>query len=241
MMKELNIQGIGQNSWGDLERGNSEESPTLWERLGSLVRSICWPKEPDLGDLDLVVPQKIKNVDSLTRWIANEGVPFWHTLRNVFRDAREQARKETWCLFGVYFLRYSFGLVPEDDGENLPGGASDKKSNSRISILSLSAIKSTLKPLTWKKSTGSRNSYVPEEKPTLVEYSRRSMIRFTNLVATLVACLLPIVAIAVLAKMHTQPQILGFLALFTAIFAIGIMWLTDSNASRTEIFTATAA
>jgi hypothetical protein len=41
--------------------------------------------------------------------------------------------------------------------------------------------------------------------------------------------------------MHTTAELLGFIALFTAIFAIGLMVLTDSGTSRTEIFTATAA
>jgi len=67
------------------------------------------------------------------------------------------------------------------------------------------------------------------------------MIRFTNHVATVIACLFPIIGIVVLSKIHTQAKILGFIALFTAVFAIGLMILTDSKTSRTDIFTATAA
>jgi hypothetical protein len=69
----------------------------------------------------------------------------------------------------------------------------------------------------------------------------KGLIRFTNYVATIIACLLPIVGIVVLSKLHTRSKILGFIALFTAIFAIVIMLSTDATTKRTEIFTATAA
>jgi hypothetical protein len=75
---------------------------------------------------------------------------------------------------------------------------------------------------------------------SLATYSSKSMIRFTNRVATIVACLFPIIGIVVLSRLHTQAKILGFIALFTATFAMGIMALTSST-SRTEIFTVTAA
>lgn len=85
----------------------------------------------------------------------------------------------------------------------------------------------------------------PEEEPlsldTLETYSEDRMLRFTSSVATVIACLLPTVAIAVLAKLHSEGELIGLIAVFTAVFAIGLMFLTDAGTSRVEIFTATAA
>jgi len=60
-------------------------------------------------------------------------------------------------------------------------------------------------------------------------------------VATIIACLLPTVAITVLSKIHETGQRLGAIAGFTALFAAGLMCLTKAGTSRVEIFTATAA
>jgi uncharacterized Tic20 family protein len=67
------------------------------------------------------------------------------------------------------------------------------------------------------------------------------MHAFTSFVTTIVACLLPTAAIAILATIHSEAKIIGFIGLFTAIFAMGLMGLANSGTSRTDIFTATAA
>jgi hypothetical protein len=75
---------------------------------------------------------------------------------------------------------------------------------------------------------------------TFTEYSSLWIVRVTSIMTTVVACLLPTVAITVLARVHTMSLILGLIALFTAIFAVGLV-LLSSTSSRVEIFTATAA
>lgn len=85
--------------------------------------------------------------------------------------------------------------------------------------------------------TGAKRS----EPPTLNTYSEDRMLRFTSSVATVIACLLPTMAIAILAKLHSTGVLLGVIAALTAVFAIGLMFLTDAGISRVEIFTATAA
>ena len=67
------------------------------------------------------------------------------------------------------------------------------------------------------------------------------MNRIPIYLATIVACLLPIVGITILSRLKTQDQVIGYIAIFTAAFAIGIMFLSDSETPRTDIFTATAA
>lgn len=84
-----------------------------------------------------------------------------------------------------------------------------------------------------------KNANAPE--PTLITYHEDRMLRFTSSVATVLACLLPTIAITVLTLLHTTAQLLGLIAVFTGIFAIGLLFLTDGTTSRVEIFTATAA
>jgi hypothetical protein len=57
---------------------------------------------------------------------------------------------------------------------------------------------------------------------------------------TIVACLLPVIAIVVLSKVHSMGMILGLIAIFNSVFAFGLV-LISSGSSRVEIFTATAA
>jgi hypothetical protein len=66
------------------------------------------------------------------------------------------------------------------------------------------------------------------------------MTRFTTYIATVVACVLPTLAIGILAAAESYRDKLLYIGGFTALFSIGLMFLT-TEASRVEIFTATAA
>jgi hypothetical protein len=81
----------------------------------------------------------------------------------------------------------------------------------------------------------------PCQKETLSTYSENAMLRFTSSVSTVMACLLPTVAITVLSKVHGLNNLLVCLAAFATIFSVGLIYLTTSATSRIEIFTATAA
>lgn len=80
-----------------------------------------------------------------------------------------------------------------------------------------------------------------EEQPTLRTWSEKGMLKFTSSVSTVVACLLPIVAITVLSQVHGLRNLLLCLAGFAVIFAVGLIFLTSGTSSRVDIFTATAA
>lgn len=71
-------------------------------------------------------------------------------------------------------------------------------------------------------------------------YSGSWIEKVASIITTVVACLLPVVAITVLARVHSMGLILGLIAIFTAVFAVGLVLLSSSS-SRVEIFTATAA
>jgi hypothetical protein len=86
-----------------------------------------------------------------------------------------------------------------------------------------------------------------EEEPpapktnTLSTYSESGMLKFTSSVSTVVACLLPTVAIIVLAQVQGMRNLLLCLVGFAVIFSTGLIFLTSGTTSRIEIFTATAA
>ncbi|KAF8851840.1 hypothetical protein BDZ45DRAFT_600874 [Acephala macrosclerotiorum] len=77
------------------------------------------------------------------------------------------------------------------------------------------------------------------KETTLATYSEKGILRFTSSVSTVVACLLPVIAITVLSEVHGQRNLLLCLAGFAVIFAIGLISL--GTGSRIEIFGATAA
>jgi hypothetical protein len=79
----------------------------------------------------------------------------------------------------------------------------------------------------------------PQE--TLATWSDKGMLKFTSSVSTVVACVLPTVAIVVLSQVHGLRNLLLCLAGFAVIFAMGLIFLTNGTSSRVEIFTATAA
>ncbi|KAA8568604.1 hypothetical protein EYC84_007619 [Monilinia fructicola] len=180
-------------------------------QFASLLRSIFWPPASDPNTLDLVVPRQGHKVDGLTKWVANEFVPLWHGVKQA--------------------LRYK--IMKTSSAENrLP--TTETKSQTPRSICSWFRHR--------KKSTGALDcNQTSKDKMGLTVYSEARMLRFTSAVATIIACLLPTVAIAVLSSLQSTGELLGVIAAFTTIFAMGLMFLTDAATSRVQIFTATAA
>jgi hypothetical protein len=148
-------------------------------------------------------------------------VPFCQALRNL-RKPRQSPLEFT-------------SLDPE-------WGSTGRK---KLSKSSTSTGASVLKYLSsWSLSTSAK-SETPTTRDTMepfiiTTYTGEWMLRISSTITTVVACLLPTVAISVLAELHTMGQTLGAIAGFTALFALGLSWLTGGT-SRVEIFTATAA
>jgi hypothetical protein len=71
-------------------------------------------------------------------------------------------------------------------------------------------------------------------------YQKR-ILKITSLLATVVACLLPTVAIGILSTAKTNRDRLLYIGGFTTLFAIGLLLFTESGTSRLNIFMATAA
>ncbi|EPE35222.1 hypothetical protein GLAREA_10919 [Glarea lozoyensis ATCC 20868] len=77
------------------------------------------------------------------------------------------------------------------------------------------------------------------EEETLTSYSENNILRVTSSISTIVACLLPTIAITVLSQLHETRDLLLCLAGFATVFAVGLIFL--GTATRVEIFGATAA
>jgi hypothetical protein len=73
----------------------------------------------------------------------------------------------------------------------------------------------------------------------LVEYSLGKWVKFTARITTLIACLLPTVAIAILYVIKDMRDRLLLIGAFTLAFSSALMAIT--TATRVDIFTATAA
>jgi hypothetical protein len=78
-----------------------------------------------------------------------------------------------------------------------------------------------------------------EPEDPVVTYRRFNLRIVSGVFYTMAVSLFPIIAIVVLANLHTKSRILGTIAAFTALFAFECGAFT--NASRSDIFTANAA
>jgi len=180
-------RGREQDTWGPLYPSQDVEEPDVslkWQFV-KMLWSLIWPKQPPSIDLDLVATRPDHKIDGFTRWVADEFVPFHHSLTR-YRDSKRRKSQ---------------------DPEN----------------------------------TSVRDSPAAVKQETLTTYSEKAMLRFTSSVSTVIACLLPTVAIAVLSKVHGLNNLLVCLAAFATLFSVGLIYLTNATTSRVEIFTATAA
>ncbi|KAF2692108.1 hypothetical protein K458DRAFT_381932 [Lentithecium fluviatile CBS 122367] len=75
----------------------------------------------------------------------------------------------------------------------------------------------------------------------LVYWSERPALKATGAASTVIACLLPVVAIWVLAYVDGLNKLLWCITGFTLAFVLGLILLTQGESTRTEIFAATAA
>ena len=216
----LNITGPGRESWGELY----EPLDSLLSKFGRLLRILFWGEKSD--SLDLVLPRKTRDIDSLPPWVANHLTPFWRQLGPFCQD-----------LFKKDSFPWLFRKKNKNQ-ETLPPPILAKRRYS--TAFTTRSIHNS-----WRLFRSNKpNEETPDierKNPDFSTSNLRGIIRVTNFMGIIIACLLPIVGIVVLSRLHTQDQVLGYIALFTAIFAIGIMVLTDSRTSRTDIFTAAAA
>lgn len=169
------ISGHGHEIWGKITKKKDAPASLPWQFL-HLLCSIFWTdkvKKDEDKDLDLIVPRCNHKIDGLTQWVASEGVPFWESIRERWKDRK----------MNLPFVEN--GPTPD---------------------------------LTPEK----RKDDADEIEPTLTKYSEHSILQLTSIVATVLTCLLPTAAIAVLSNMHTTGKLLGLIAGFTTAFALAL-------------------
>ncbi|TVY27492.1 hypothetical protein LHYA1_G003220 [Lachnellula hyalina] len=208
----FSIGGEGeQHTWGDIYEDPDEEDFSPWKRFWKIIWTLIWTQAPPTSDLDLVVTRTPRKIDGFTRWVACYFIPFYED----FTRYREQKRTDKQIKQGTA------------DMEKQPKG-----------------LKKRLSKRSSKKAKRvSPENWVPkaEKQETLATWSEKGMLRFTNSISTVVACLLPTIAITVLTQVHGTRNLLLCIAGFAVIFAVGLIFLTNGTSSRVEIFTATAA
>lgn len=80
-----------------------------------------------------------------------------------------------------------------------------------------------------------------KKEDTLESWGDKTALRVTSTISTVIACLLPVIAISILSQLHGLRNLLICLAGFAIFFALALIFLTQGTSSRTEIFAATAA
>jgi hypothetical protein len=212
------VTGPGSQIWGTLS-SSSDTHKSFWKLLFrlfiGLFKSLEDPRPPVDKEFQehLIVPRLGKKPDGLTSWVAHCFIPLFHY---VWRGG-----EPTWAGIWnrlMHNLSSCARLLPlqhQDTTKKRDSNASD-----------------TL------NSEGSDFSGVGDGSVTA--YSETWIFRVTSIITTIVACLLPVVAIIVLSRVQSMGMILGLIALFNTLFAFGLV-LVSSGSSRVDIFTATAA
>ncbi|KAK4650957.1 hypothetical protein QC762_701100 [Podospora pseudocomata] len=189
----MTVQGVGSEIWGDQQK--KPEPPPLRQQFMNLIS--FWNKTEPPTRADLVAPRWRKDVDGLTRWLAEELIPFREAVKNPHK--REA-----------------------DDSESTAGQeGSEKTSTNHVEDADKEAQK--------------RRSRTDNVRA----YSGDTLLKLTYRGATLVACMLPIVAILCLSIIPNLYHKLAMITCFTVLFAIAVMCMTEGT--RVQVFTATSA
>ena len=226
----FSIRGGGeQNTWGELYENPDAGKPSLWTQLWILLRNLVSMQPPSSEDLDLVMTRPSGRIDGFTRWVACFLIPFYEELRlyrekikadkrndRVTSDAEKATKNAYHMPFYAQLCRYR------------EKGKEDTSKQQTLSDSTPAPI-----PQNWIKKV--------KKEETIATWSEKGMLKFTSGISTVIACLLPVVAITVLSQIHETRNLLLCLAGFAVAFAIGLMFLTNGTSSRVEIFTATSA
>lgn len=206
------IRGDGEEAWGDYAKNSDVDAPTLWNQFWTVIKRLIWLKPPAEDDLDLVVTRPQSKIDGLTKWAIWYLIPFFESVSEKRKEKRKQDIEKD--------------AKPNPKPRRWPKGRIFKvRKRAKVS----GAPQLNLARGQVKKSK------------TVETWSEMTVLRMTSGVSTVVACLLPVVAITVLSQLHGTRDLLVCIAGFAVIFAVGLIFLTQGTTTRVEIFTATAA
>ncbi|KAK3991544.1 putative isoleucyl-tRNA synthetase [Cladorrhinum sp. PSN332] len=87
------VKGRGSEAWGKLYE-DAEAKPSLGRQFLDLLLSIVRTSSTPTTRPDLVAPRGRKSVDGMTRWIAEEFMPFWVNLTRRSKQQNTAADEE---------------------------------------------------------------------------------------------------------------------------------------------------
>ncbi|PMD12783.1 hypothetical protein NA56DRAFT_453729 [Hyaloscypha hepaticicola] len=193
--KGWKLTGPGSETWGDaaeVTKGKSLPHLVLCFFTGFF-------KSPELKrktseqefEEHLISPRAGRKPDGLTLWVAHSFIPLYHYFYKKYEPRRDNFLK--W--YEPHQEKFIKWWRPAQTRDAEKGGS--------------------------KPPPGGDCKNGGGTSVTMTAYSENWIVRTTSIFTTVVACLLPTVAITVLARVHTMGMILGLIALFTAIFAVG--------------------
>lgn len=212
------VAGIGNGAWGDQYASGAAgpKEPGLAHRFFSLLLSIVKPRAETPTQPNLVAPRGQRSVDGLTRWIIEEAIPFWEALKEAVKARWEKKKKDA--------------SGEEEKGQGSLPDRVERDVEIPVEYSSVVAL----------SEKDDRNADMKALKPGYIQsYSGHSILKLTTKLATLFACMLPMVAIGVLSAVDNLSHRLGLIAAFTAIFCSGLMAVAE--VTRVQVFTATSA
>jgi hypothetical protein len=208
------LVGPGSQVWGEIGRADEEEKSS-WKLLLGLFVSPSRAREERRAIVireypeQLVVPNWGAKTDRLTLWFVHSFIPLFH---HVWKRCGEPTWGKLWNTLQIRLHSCRLPRFYQD---------TTKKRDS-----------------TEPTSKGSNFATIREKN--LTSYSTSWSLEYISSILTLLgACLLPVVAIVVLSRVQTMGVILGLIALFNILFAIGLIFFSPGS-SRIEIFSATA-
>lgn len=214
------------HTWGSISVDPDKELGTLWTQFGRMLLGLIWKPNTPGDDLDLAITKPQTKIDGFTRWVVCDLIRFYKEFRKHQKEQKammrpadeEQAASSSGGCFGTYQEKR------RRKKENKKKKKEQEKANdgeaSQASVSPVDKIK---------------------KKETLETWGEKTPLRITSGISTVVACLLPVIAISVLSQLQGLQNLLLCLAGFAVIFALGLIFLTQGTSSRTEIFAATAA
>jgi hypothetical protein len=210
------ITGSGSQTWGTLCKAKVTQKSLgklVWGLFVGLFKTqeVKRAKVPKEFQEHLIVPRAGSKPDGLTLWVVYSFIPLFH---RVWRGCGEPTWAKLW------------------------GGVKGPFSSCHLPRFRQDSSASTASTAGTAASSGSNLSKAGDKN--LTAYSKSWILRVTSILTTIVACLLPVVAIVVLSRVQSMGMILGLIAIFNSVFAFGLV-LISSGSSRVEIFTATAA
>ncbi|CZR51178.1 uncharacterized protein PAC_01053 [Phialocephala subalpina] len=227
------LSSTGSETWGNIADTSSTTKSLPRLTLG-LLTGFFVPPDREREEIDevfqehLIVPHKDYKPDGLTQWVKQSFIPFFDHIYEHYLYPILKCILSIWNYIVKLWHKWLRPVPqqkpdPENKGSSVPSSRGSSTTAGVSHIASHNSDKST-KTLT----------------KNLSQYSGLCIERIASVITTVVACLLPVVAITILARVHEMGLILGLIAVFTAVFAVGLVLLSSSS-SRVEIFTATAA